>query len=220
MRRACKWEVDWGVAYIGGFTRRRRRERMLTGVGRLDDINKSCLDQFRSHWECLEQNNQQLWQCRMKERGLNKCVFDNLVSTESLGHECNDHVSRTIWKLTCFRNWRRRSPARRTTKHPSTSARGRYTPTPFSRNRLMYSTRGANPCTPVALAQGLSVIFPSPFSIGSSADYSGGGLSTHCWPNPKSSSHASQLTNFSLQHLTPAHDEHSPLQESYPLQPL
>lgn len=44
----------------------------------IDDINKSCLEEFRKHWECLDNNNQQLWQCRKLERGLNKCVFDNL----------------------------------------------------------------------------------------------------------------------------------------------
>jgi NADH dehydrogenase (ubiquinone) 1 alpha subcomplex subunit 8 len=45
----------------------------------IDDINKSCLEQFRSHWACLEDNNHQLWQCRPAEWKLNKCVFDNLV---------------------------------------------------------------------------------------------------------------------------------------------
>lgn len=49
-------------------------------VHRLDDINKSCLAEFRKHWECLDQNNQQLWQCRRREMKLNECVFDKLVS--------------------------------------------------------------------------------------------------------------------------------------------
>ncbi|KAF7194291.1 NADH-ubiquinone oxidoreductase 20.8 kDa subunit, partial [Pseudocercospora fuligena] len=44
----------------------------------LEDINKSCLEEFRKHWQCLDNNNQQLWQCRGVERGLNKCVFDKL----------------------------------------------------------------------------------------------------------------------------------------------
>lgn len=44
------------------------------------DINKSCLEEFRKHWTCLEDNNQQLWQCRPAEWKLNKCVFENLVS--------------------------------------------------------------------------------------------------------------------------------------------
>ena len=54
---------------------------LLTYLGgcRLDDINRSCLEEFRKHWQCLDNNNQQLWQCRKLERGLNKCVFDNLV---------------------------------------------------------------------------------------------------------------------------------------------
>ena len=44
------------------------------------DINKSCLEEFRKHWTCLEDNNQQLWQCRPAEWKLNRCVFENLVS--------------------------------------------------------------------------------------------------------------------------------------------
>lgn len=60
----------------------RKVTRCAAGV--VDDINKSCLEQFRKHWECLDNNNQQLWQCRAMERGLNKCVFDNLyVATRS-----------------------------------------------------------------------------------------------------------------------------------------
>lgn len=50
-----------------------------TPVSRLEDINKSCLEQFRTHWQCLENNNQQLWQCRPDEWKLNKCVFEKLV---------------------------------------------------------------------------------------------------------------------------------------------
>jgi hypothetical protein len=48
-------------------------------ANRLEDVNKHCLTEFRKHWECLDNNNQQLWQCRKFERPLNKCVFDNLV---------------------------------------------------------------------------------------------------------------------------------------------
>ncbi|KAL1845146.1 hypothetical protein VTK73DRAFT_1037 [Phialemonium thermophilum] len=45
---------------------------------RIDDINKSCLDEFRTHWQCLDNNNHQLWQCRPAEWKLNKCVYENL----------------------------------------------------------------------------------------------------------------------------------------------
>ena len=48
--------------------------------GRIDDINKNCLEQFRAHWECLDDNNQQLFHCRTQEWKLNGCVFDKLVS--------------------------------------------------------------------------------------------------------------------------------------------
>ncbi|KAH8879352.1 NADH dehydrogenase, alpha subcomplex, subunit 8 [Thozetella sp. PMI_491] len=44
----------------------------------IEDINKSCLEQFRAHWQCLDNNNHQLWQCRPKEWKLNQCVFENL----------------------------------------------------------------------------------------------------------------------------------------------
>jgi hypothetical protein len=46
---------------------------------RLKDINENCLREFREHWGCLEQNNQQMWNCRQRERKLNKCIFDKLV---------------------------------------------------------------------------------------------------------------------------------------------
>ena len=53
-------------------------------VARLEDVNKSCLEQFRTHWQCLENNNQQLWQCRPDEWKLNKCVFEKLVRRSPL----------------------------------------------------------------------------------------------------------------------------------------
>lgn len=46
---------------------------------RIEDINKHCLAEFRTHWQCLENHNQQLWNCRSEERRLNKCVFTSLV---------------------------------------------------------------------------------------------------------------------------------------------
>lgn len=52
----------------------------LTCEDRLQDINTHCLNEFRRHWLCLENGNQQLWQCRPEEWRLNKCVYENLVS--------------------------------------------------------------------------------------------------------------------------------------------
>lgn len=46
---------------------------------RIKDINTHCLEQFRAHWECLDDNNHQMWQCRPAEWKLNKCVFEKLV---------------------------------------------------------------------------------------------------------------------------------------------
>ncbi|KAL8660150.1 MAG: hypothetical protein Q9221_004861 [Calogaya cf. arnoldii] len=44
----------------------------------IDDITKNCLQEFRNHWECLENNNQQLWHCRKWEWKLNGCVYQKL----------------------------------------------------------------------------------------------------------------------------------------------
>ena len=49
-------------------------------MARLEDMRANCLQEFRAHWECLDNNNHQLWQCRPAERPLNKCVFEKLVS--------------------------------------------------------------------------------------------------------------------------------------------
>jgi hypothetical protein len=63
---------------------------------RLEDINKHCLDHFRSHWKCLERNNQQMWNCRGPEVQLNKCVYDNLVSQSHYAKldVCTDSMGR------------------------------------------------------------------------------------------------------------------------------
>ncbi|GAQ10718.1 NADH-ubiquinone oxidoreductase 20.8 kDa subunit [Aspergillus lentulus] len=45
---------------------------------RIKDINTHCLKQFNAHWECLENNNQNLWECRKPEMALNSCVFEKL----------------------------------------------------------------------------------------------------------------------------------------------
>ena len=46
---------------------------------RLKDINENCLEEFRAHWNCLENYNHQLFQCRRPERLLNRCVFQKIV---------------------------------------------------------------------------------------------------------------------------------------------
>jgi len=81
----------------------------------IDDINKHCLVEFRKHWECLDNNNQQLWQCRPAERKLNKCVFDNLVcqppipavawllviSSDARNNDIPPWAFREWWLITC-----------------------------------------------------------------------------------------------------------------------
>ena len=50
---------------------------------RLDDINQNCAKVFRAHWECLDDNNQQLFQCRKFEKNLLACVYTKLVRLTS-----------------------------------------------------------------------------------------------------------------------------------------
>lgn len=45
----------------------------------IKDINTHCLDEFKAHADCLENNNHYQFECRKPEMSLNKCVFDKLV---------------------------------------------------------------------------------------------------------------------------------------------
>jgi len=64
----------------------------IDSSGSIKDINENCLEQFRTHWQCLENHNQQLWNCRSEERKLNKCVFEKLVCR---GYRCALRLSLT-----------------------------------------------------------------------------------------------------------------------------
>lgn len=89
------------------------------GTCSIDDLNKHCLTQFRAHWMCLENNNQQLWQCRKMEKGLNKCVYDNLVRDPAA-------KTRISSNRTHHRSWRRSFPELRRTRFPYICAKGRH----------------------------------------------------------------------------------------------
>lgn len=54
----------------------RRVTRCAVSV--LKDINKYCFDEFKLHYDCLEQENHRLAYCRSSEKVLNKCIFQNL----------------------------------------------------------------------------------------------------------------------------------------------
>lgn len=71
----CKAEAK-GTGSIDCLKEGRRVTRCAISV--LEDLNKHCLEEFRLHWQCLEQNNQHFWGCRPAEKLLNKCVFDKL----------------------------------------------------------------------------------------------------------------------------------------------
>lgn len=73
----CKKEAN-GTGEVDCLKEGRRVTRCAISV--FEDINKHCLDQFRLHWRCLEQQNYQFSGCRPAEKLLSKCIFDNLVS--------------------------------------------------------------------------------------------------------------------------------------------
>ncbi|KAF6051448.1 hypothetical protein FOB58_001508 [Candida parapsilosis] len=70
----CKDEHNGGT--IDCLKEGRRVTRCVISV--LKDLNKYCFDEFKLHYECLEQNNQYFSRCRASEGVLSKCVFDNL----------------------------------------------------------------------------------------------------------------------------------------------
>ncbi|ODV82150.1 NADH dehydrogenase, alpha subcomplex, subunit 8 [Suhomyces tanzawaensis NRRL Y-17324] len=47
-------------------------------ISALQDINKHCFDEFKLHYECLEQENHRLGHCRSSESIFRKCMFTNL----------------------------------------------------------------------------------------------------------------------------------------------
>lgn len=104
---------------FGGNANYRRRAGLTYVLGRLDDINKNCLEEFRKHWQCLDNNNQQLWHCRRPEQLLNACVFDKLVRLSL------PDIESTQLRLSS-RNLRRRSLERRKTKLLYTCGTGKY----------------------------------------------------------------------------------------------
>ncbi|GAM83607.1 hypothetical protein ANO11243_015950 [Dothideomycetidae sp. 11243] len=71
----CKTDAP-GTGELDCMREGRKVTRCAASV--LDDVRTHCLEEFRSHWTCLENNNQQLWQCRKAEKPLNKCVFEKL----------------------------------------------------------------------------------------------------------------------------------------------
>lgn len=78
--KCCRqWNAEETKVERGSKTGRERVESRLLTYCSIKDINTHCLEQFKSHWECLENNNHQLWDCRRDEMALSKCVFNNLV---------------------------------------------------------------------------------------------------------------------------------------------
>ncbi|KAJ5082593.1 hypothetical protein N7532_011636 [Penicillium argentinense] len=71
----CKDESN-GRGAIDCLKEGRKVTRCAASV--IKDINTHCLQEFKAHWECLENNNHYLFECRKPEMALNKCVFDKL----------------------------------------------------------------------------------------------------------------------------------------------
>lgn len=70
----CKDENNGGT--VECLKEGRRVTRCAVSV--LKDLNKHCFDEFKLHYECLEQENHRLGGCRASEKIFNKCVFDKL----------------------------------------------------------------------------------------------------------------------------------------------
>lgn len=73
MRLVCMFEACWELGV-----------RLLLTRHSIKDINTHCLDEFKAHADCLENNNHYQFECRKPEMSLNKCVFDKLVQIPTL----------------------------------------------------------------------------------------------------------------------------------------
>jgi NADH dehydrogenase (ubiquinone) 1 alpha subcomplex subunit 8 len=51
----------------------------VLSISRIKDINTHCLKLFTAHWECLENNNHRMFDCRKPEVEFNDCVFEKIV---------------------------------------------------------------------------------------------------------------------------------------------
>ncbi|KAL5430536.1 hypothetical protein PMIN07_007829 [Paraphaeosphaeria minitans] len=71
----CKTEAN-GRGELDCMKEGRKVTRCAASV--IKDLNEHCLEEFRNHWKCLDNQNHQLWNCRSQERRLNSCVFDKL----------------------------------------------------------------------------------------------------------------------------------------------
>lgn len=47
----------------------------------ISKLKANCQSEWQAHYQCLENSNHHLWQCREQERPLNKCIFDSTVSS-------------------------------------------------------------------------------------------------------------------------------------------
>jgi NADH dehydrogenase (ubiquinone) 1 alpha subcomplex subunit 8 len=60
----------------------------------LKDINKYCFDEFKLHYECLEQENHRTGHCRASESVFNQCVFNNMKLEKKIpGVETQIHLN-------------------------------------------------------------------------------------------------------------------------------
>lgn len=85
----CKDEHNGGA--LECLKEGRRVTRCAVSV--LKDINTHCFDEFKLHYECLEQENHRLGHCRALEKVFNKCVFDNLKLEKKIpGPEAQIHL--------------------------------------------------------------------------------------------------------------------------------
>ncbi|TGZ83253.1 NADH dehydrogenase, alpha subcomplex, subunit 8 [Ascodesmis nigricans] len=71
----CKHEAR-GRGELDCMLEGRRVTRCAASV--ITDINKHCLEAFRGHWKCMDNNNMRFSPCRAQEKVFNQCVFEKL----------------------------------------------------------------------------------------------------------------------------------------------
>lgn len=88
----CKSENNGGT--LECLKEGRRVTRCAISV--LKDINTYCFDEFKLHYDCLEQENHRTGHCRSSESVLNKCLFQNLQFEKKIpGVEKQIHLNQS-----------------------------------------------------------------------------------------------------------------------------
>ncbi|KAI8923725.1 hypothetical protein BC831DRAFT_403403 [Entophlyctis helioformis] len=62
------------------------------GLDLVAKLKANCEETWKTHWECLDMNNQRFQKCRPQERAFNDCVFTKLGLTKTIPDTPEDKV--------------------------------------------------------------------------------------------------------------------------------